>query len=123
MAVNPTLIDFTVALWSFELLFTYRGGASANVLGRFIFATCVFLSSLALVWPAAAEGLDRYRLPIPQREAERIVEAQPERIPFSEPWSEDPPDGAPDVLTVLLNDVGFGTSSPFGGPGNLSTLL
>ena len=27
-----------------------------------------------------------------------------------------PPDGAPNVLVVLLDDVGFGAGSPFGGP-------
>src|SRR5262249_58922411 len=27
-----------------------------------------------------------------------------------------PPDGAPNVLIVLLDDVGFGSSSAFGGP-------
>src|SRR4030042_242507 len=27
-----------------------------------------------------------------------------------------PPDGAPNVLVVLLDDVGFGASSAFGGP-------
>lgn len=29
-----------------------------------------------------------------------------------------PPDGAPNVLLVLIDDVGFGASSPFGGPIN-----
>lgn len=28
-----------------------------------------------------------------------------------------PPEGAPNVLIVLLDDVGFGASSTFGGPG------
>src|ERR1700756_5052298 len=27
-----------------------------------------------------------------------------------------PPKGAPNILVILLDDVGFGTSSPFGGP-------
>jgi arylsulfatase len=27
-----------------------------------------------------------------------------------------PPDGAPNVLIILLDDVGFGASSTFGGP-------
>jgi hypothetical protein len=27
-----------------------------------------------------------------------------------------PPDGAPNVLVILLDDVGFGASSAFGGP-------
>jgi arylsulfatase A-like enzyme len=32
-----------------------------------------------------------------------------------------PPDGAPNVLIVLLDDVGFGASSVFGGPVNMPT--
>jgi arylsulfatase A-like enzyme len=32
-----------------------------------------------------------------------------------------PPDGAPNVLVVLIDDVGFGASSAFGGPVNMPT--
>jgi arylsulfatase A-like enzyme len=32
-----------------------------------------------------------------------------------------PPEGAPNVLVVLLDDVGFGASSAFGGPCNTPT--
>jgi arylsulfatase len=33
-----------------------------------------------------------------------------------------PPSGAPNVLLVLLDDVGFGQTSTFGGPANTPTL-
>src|SRR5262245_16184606 len=33
-----------------------------------------------------------------------------------------PPKGAPNVLLVLLDDVGFGQTSTFGGPANTPTL-
>src|SRR5262245_54947800 len=33
-----------------------------------------------------------------------------------------PPPGAPNVLVVLLDDVGFGQTSTFGGPANTPTL-
>src|SRR6478609_6854144 len=32
-----------------------------------------------------------------------------------------PPEGAPNVLIVLLDDVGFGAGSPFGGPAAMPT--
>ena len=32
-----------------------------------------------------------------------------------------PPEGAPNVLIVLLDDVGFGAGSPFGGPAKMPT--
>src|SRR5207342_1862533 len=33
-----------------------------------------------------------------------------------------PPDGAPNVLIILLDDAGFGSSSAFGGPCNTPTF-
>lgn len=41
------------------------------------------------------------------------------RFPKFEPLR--PPEGAPNVLIVLLDDVGFGASSAFGGPVNTPT--
>ncbi|HEX5800936.1 MAG TPA: sulfatase-like hydrolase/transferase, partial [Gaiellaceae bacterium] len=41
------------------------------------------------------------------------------RFPPIEPLR--PPEGAPNVLIVLLDDVGFGASSAFGGPVNMPT--
>jgi arylsulfatase len=65
-----------------------------------------------------AEELDRDHLPIPDRpyagpvyEDAKDPEAQ---FPPIEPLR--PPAGAPNVLVVLLDDVGFGASSAFGGP-------
>src|SRR5262249_50444766 len=65
-----------------------------------------------------ADQLTRDRLPIPDREPEgdppfdaRDPEAT---FPPIEPLL--PPVGAPNVLVVLLDDVGFGASSAFGGP-------
>src|SRR5262245_23756359 len=60
----------------------------------------------------------RQRLPIPDRQhvGELPVDARdPEAVfPPIEPLR--PPAGAPNVLIVLLDDVGFGASSVFGGP-------
>ncbi len=33
-----------------------------------------------------------------------------------------PPEGAPNVLIVLIDDMGFGATSAFGGPCNMPTL-
>ena len=43
-----------------------------------------------------------------------------DRFPPIEPLR--PPAGAPNVLLVLLDDVGFGASSAFGGPCNTPTF-
>ncbi|NBP51019.1 MAG: arylsulfatase [Actinobacteria bacterium] len=44
-----------------------------------------------------------------------VARLLPESRPASEPLTL-PPDGAPNVVVVLLDDVGFGTCSTFGGP-------
>ena len=65
--------------------------------------------------------LDRSILPIPDRIAlaDAPLDARDVRIPPIEPLR--PPAGAPNVLIVLLDDVGFGASSAFGGPINTPT--
>lgn len=60
----------------------------------------------------------RTMLPIPDRPAPGLTTydaKDPEtRFPPIEPLL--PPEGAPNVLVILLDDVGFGASSAFGGP-------
>jgi arylsulfatase A-like enzyme len=64
------------------------------------------------------DGVDRRVLPIPDPPSRRpdVFDAKdPEAVfPPIEPLR--PPEGAPNVLVVLLDDVGFGASSAFGGP-------
>ena len=57
-------------------------------------------------------------LPIPDRPAKGLVTYDAKDPDTSFPPIEPllPPDGAPNVLIVLLDDVGFGASSAFGGP-------
>ena len=67
---------------------------------------------------APSDKLQRAVLPIPdvRRPGLTTYDAKdPDtRYPPIEPLS--PPDGAPNVLIILLDDVGFGASSAFGGP-------
>ena len=65
--------------------------------------------------------LDRSVLPIPDRTAlaDPPLDAREVTIPPIEPLR--PPAGAPNVLIVLLDDVGFAASSAFGGPCNTPT--
>jgi arylsulfatase A-like enzyme len=62
-------------------------------------------------------------LPIPDRAHPRLVTYQASdpdtRFPPIRPLR--PPAGAPNVLVVLLDDVGFGASSAFGGPCRMPT--
>ncbi len=66
----------------------------------------------------AQERKDRSHLPMPNTQRPRFV-AYDAKDPDSKlpPIAQlRPPEGAPNVLIVLLDDVGFGASSAFGGP-------
>ncbi len=60
----------------------------------------------------------RSMLPIPDRPAPTLTTYDAKdpdtKFPPIEPLL--PPEGSPNVLVILLDDVGFGASSPFGGP-------
>lgn len=65
----------------------------------------------------------RAALPIPDRVAPGLTTYDAKDPNTSYPPIEPlrPPDGAPNVLVILLDDVGFGASSAFGGPVNTPT--
>ena len=65
----------------------------------------------------------RSQLPIPDRPAPTLTTYDARDPDTSFPPIEPlrPPSGAPNVLVVLLDDVGFGASSAFGGPCNTPT--
>jgi arylsulfatase len=69
---------------------------------------------------AAAGEVNRGSLPIPHRENTGLVTYDAKDPDTSFPPLDPlrPPAGAPNVLVILLDDVGFGASSAFGGPCN-----
>ena len=66
----------------------------------------------------AADRHARTMLPIPDRPASGLTTYDAKDPDTAFPPIEPllPPDGAPNVLVVLVDDVGFGASSAFGGP-------
>ena len=66
----------------------------------------------------ANNRLPREVLPIPDRRAVALTtySAKDPNTKFPPIRQLRPPSGAPNVLIVLLDDVGFGASSAFGGP-------
>lgn len=72
---------------------------------------------------ADRSGERRGNLPIPDRQHLGLVTYDAKDPDTSFPPIEPllPPDGAPNVLIVLLDDVGFGAGSPFGGPAQMPT--
>ncbi len=70
------------------------------------------------------DDIQRSILPIPDREKHVVVNTYDAKDPntmFAPIEPLRPPKGAPNVLVVLLDDVGFGASSAFGGPVHMPT--
>jgi arylsulfatase A-like enzyme len=71
---------------------------------------------------AAAGTLDRTVLPVPDAEYPAITEVDARKATAPPRFEVKAPKGAPNVVIVLLDDIGFGHSSTFGGPINMPTL-
>src|SRR3954447_19837573 len=72
---------------------------------------------------AQAPAIGREVLPIPDRKAVGLTtyDAKDPNTKFPPIRPLRPPVGAPNVLVILLDDVGFGASTAFGGPGGAPT--
>ncbi|MGD9889938.1 MAG: arylsulfatase [Dehalococcoidia bacterium] len=73
--------------------------------------------------PDQSDRLQREILPIPDRRYAGTVlyDAKDREAKFAPIRPVRPPAGAPNVLIMLIDDVGFGASSAFGGPVNTPT--
>jgi arylsulfatase len=71
---------------------------------------------------ASADGLDRTVLPIhePKRQTYTELDVREAKAPAR--WEVKAPEGAPNVVVVLIDDMGFGVSDAFGGPVPMPTL-
>src|SRR6185436_10437632 len=71
---------------------------------------------------SSSDGLDRTVLPIkePARQTYKELDARNAKAPAR--WEVKAPQGAPNVVVVLIDDMGFGASSTFGGPINMPNL-
>jgi arylsulfatase len=73
--------------------------------------------------PAPVAGtLDRTVLPIHEPAVPVIKELDARDAKAPPRFEVKAPDGAPNVVIVLIDDIGFGASSAFGGPINMPTL-
>ena len=76
--------------------------------------------------PAAAantaDGFDRTVLPIHEPATPSFTELDARNAKAPERFQVTAPKGAPNVLVVLIDDIGFGHSSAFGGPIHMPTL-
>ena len=84
----------------------------------------VALLTAATAAPTAGQspGLDRTVLPIPDPQRPPITELDARNAKAPARFQVKAPAGAPNVVIVLIDDIGFGHSSAFGGPIRMPTL-
>ncbi|MCB9179354.1 MAG: arylsulfatase [Flavobacteriales bacterium] len=68
------------------------------------------------------DGLDRTVLPIHEPERPTYTELDARDAQPPPRWEVKAPEDAPNVVVVLIDDIGFGSSSAFGGPIHMPTL-
>jgi arylsulfatase len=86
-------------------------------------AACSAPKPEAPATPAAGPGaIDRTVLPIPEPDYRRATELDARKATPPPRFEVKAPDGAPNVLIVLIDDMGFGMSSAFGGPIHMPTV-
>lgn len=89
---------------------------------RVLMISLVILTVLAMPLGAAAEvQLDRTVLPIHEPESPPITELDARNAIPPPRFEVTVPAGAPNVLLVMIDDMGFGMSSAFGGPIHMPT--
>ena len=82
-----------------------------------LFSTLVFFAAFGLVnfdFCCAGE-IDRSVLPISPPDSPPITEMDARNATKPEPFNVEAPEGAPNVVIVLIDDIGFGATAPFGG--------
>src|SRR4029077_7436887 len=87
---------------------------------RVVSALGSILSLLAL--PLAPQHIDRTCLPVQEPNPPTITELDARNVKPPPRFEVKAPKGAPNVVVVLLDDIGFGQSSAFGGPCKMPTL-
>lgn len=68
------------------------------------------------------DSMDRTILPLPEPQPPAITTLDARDAKAPPRFNVEAPKGAPNVVIVLLDDIGFGQSSAFGGPANMPTL-
>src|ERR1700730_11332018 len=70
----------------------------------------------------AEQQVDRTVLPVPEPTAPTITEPDGRNAKAPTRFEVKAPKGAPNVVIVLLDDIGFGQPSAFGGPARMPTF-
>lgn len=79
-------------------------------------ALIIAFTAVLYLDPTRADEFNRATLPIPDQPFEGKAGLRPADSVKDFPREVKPPEGAPNILLILTDDVGFGASSTFGGP-------
>ncbi len=85
-------------------------------------ATAILTAILAAPALAQEAPIDRTVLPIPEPKPPVYTELDARNAKAPPRFEVKAPQGAPNVLIVLIDDMGFGQSSAFGGPIHMPTV-
>ncbi len=82
------------------------------------------LSSAFLAASATVQAyeVDRTHLPLAEPDPPKFKELDVRNVEAPPLFKVEAPEGAPNVIIVLIDDVGFGATTPFGGPISTPTL-
>ncbi len=89
---------------------------------RFAVVCTAVLVVMTLVPVRASDQLDRSSLPIPEPKRPVYTELDVRNVKAPPRFEVKAPDGAPNVIVILIDDMGFGVSEAFGGPVPMPTL-
>jgi len=85
-------------------------------------ALLIGLPGSLLALPVAAQDFDRTHLPISEQDPRHYTELDVRNTTPPPRFEVTPPKGAPNVLIILIDDLGFGATSTFAGPIPTPTL-
>ena len=95
--------------------------AAAIALAVMVIASCTTKTDESTRAPAPAGQIDRTVLPIAEPPIVSITEVDARKAQAPARFEVKAPENAPNVVIVLLDDIGFGHSSAFGGPVQMPT--
>ena len=100
-----------------------RGAFQHTVICGLLLFSAAFCAPVALAQQSAdGEKLNRTALPIPEPQYPHSTVLDVRNATPPPRFEVKAPAGAPNVLIVLIDDMGFGQSSAFGGPINMPTV-
>lgn len=89
---------------------------------RITISTLLAYACISIAGQVFGQSLDRTSLPIKEPERKTYTELDARNVTPPPRFAVHAPAGAPNVVIVLIDDMGFGVSEAFGGPVHMPTL-